>query len=472
MSAVAYEQWLARKRLVVQPVGFEPGAVNAELFPFQADLVRWALRRGRAALFADTGLGKTLMQLGWAREIHEHSGRDVLLLCPLAVSAQTVDEAARFGIAATLCRTESDWRPGLNVTNYDRLHRFVDRVPSLSGIVLDESSCLKDFTSATRTELINRFRSTPYRLACSATPSPNDYTELGNHAEFLGAMTRAEMLASFFINDGEKSNEWRLKRHATRDFWRWVSSWAALARKPSDLGYDDGAFELPALVTRDVEIAATAEAARAQGRLFCEPAASLLEQRQARRATLDERCEAVAKLVATEPDEQWLVWCELNDESAALAKLIPGAVEVVGSDSADSKESALLGFARGEHRIMVTKPSIAGHGMNWQRCARMVFVGLSHSFEQFYQAVRRCWRFGQTRPVHVYIVAHELEGNVVESVRRKHADAERMGAELAAMVGAHVRLAVIGAARTVDGYEAHETMVVPSWIRGGEQCAA
>jgi superfamily II DNA or RNA helicase len=460
----SYQDWLARKALVVVPAGFEPGDLSPALFPFQADLTRWALRHGRAALFADTGLGKTLMQLEWAWRVHVHTGAPVLILTPLAVAAQTVAEAARFGIEATLCRDAADWSPGINVTNYERLHRFEGHLPGIGGVVLDESSCLKDFTSKTRTDLIERFRSVPFRLACTATPSPNDHTELGNHAEFLGVMTRSEMLASYFINDGDKANTWRLKRHAEHDFWRWVCSWAALVRKPSDLGYDDGAFALPPLVTSDVELAATVEAAKNQGRLFVEPASTLSEQRTARRSTLQQRCEAVAALVATEPGEPWLVWCELNDESAELAKLIPGSTEVVGSDAPESKERALLGFASGEHRILVSKPSIAGMGMNFQRCARMVFVGLSHSFEQYYQAVRRCWRFGQEREVHVYIVAHELEGGVVENVRRKHADAERMGDELSRLAGRFVRESVLGAARTHDGYAACDEMVIPQWL--------
>jgi superfamily II DNA or RNA helicase len=463
-----YSAWLGRKLATAVPTGFEPGELSPALFQFQADLVKWALRRGRAALFADTGLGKTLMQLEWAWRVHVRTGLPVLVLTPLAVAAQSVAEARRFGIEAPLCRDAADWSPGINVTNYERLHRFESVLAEIGGVVLDESSCLKDFTSKTRTDLIERFRSVPFRLACTATPSPNDHTELGNHAEFLGVMTRQEMLASYFINDGDKANTWRLKRHAEQDFWRWVCSWAALVRKPSDLGYDDGRFELPPLVTQDVVLSATNEAAKQQGRLFVEPASTLSEQRTARRGTLHERCSAVAELVASEPNEPWLVWCELNDESAELARLIHGAVEVVGSDTPESKERALLGFACGEHRILVSKPSIAGMGMNFQRCARMVFVGLSHSFEQYYQAVRRCWRFGQEREVRVYIVAHELEGSVVENVRRKHADAERMGAELSRLAGEFVRASVLGAARTHDGYAAHEEMVVPTWLEVAE----
>jgi hypothetical protein len=467
MNAIDYRSYLEHKAAVAVPTGFEPGELLPALFPFQRDLTRWALRHGRAALFADTGLGKTIAQLEWAKHVQAHTHKPVLILTPLAVSAQTVAEAQRFGIEATLCRTAEDWTPGINVLNYERMHRFeVALANGVGGVVLDESSCLKDFTSKTRNDLIERFRSTPFRLACTATPSPNDHTELGNHAEFLGVMTRAEMLASFFVNDGEKSNTWRLKRHAEHDFWRWVCSWAALVRKPSDLGYEDGAFNLPPLVTSDVVIEASVADAAKQGRLFVEPASTLSEQRVARRCTLTDRCEAVKRVVEGEPDESWLVWCELNDESRLLSELLPSGVEVVGADSPEFKETALLRFASGEDKILISKPSIAGMGMNFQKCARMVFVGLSHSFEQYYQAVRRCWRFGQEREVHVYVVAHELEGRVVENVRRKHADAERMGNELSRLTGRFVRQSVLGAARTHDGYAAQDDMVIPSWLGG------
>lgn len=460
---MSYEAFLSSKRATVPSVGItEPPTLSQALFPFQQDLVRWGLRRGRAALFADTGLGKTGMQLAWADAVARATGRPVIILTPLAVAAQTVREAPKFGIEATLCRDGSDVANGINVTNYDRLHRF--DASAFGAVVLDESSCLKDFASATRNALMSAFRDAPLKLCCTATPSPNDYTELGNHAEFLGNMTRTEMLSMYFVHDGGSTQDWRLKGHAADVFWRWVCSWAALVRRPSDLGYEDGGFALPPLEMRETVVAATDAQARAQGRLFIEPAATLDDQRRARRDTLADRVAACAALVAAEPDEQWLIWCELNDESGALAGAIPGAVEVRGSDDPETKEQRLLEFADGGIRVLVSKPSICGHGLNFQRCARMAFVGLSHSFEQTYQAVRRCWRYGQTRPVHCHLVVAELEGAVRENLLRKQRDAERMAAEMAQHTAAIVRGSVRGLERDRDDYRPQRSLALPEWL--------
>lgn len=457
-----YDRFLANKAHRAPPCGFSADVDGCHLFPFQVDLIRWALARGRACMFADTGLGKTRMQLAWADRVARNTAGRVLILAPLAVAHQTVREAAAIGIDAMVAREPGDTTSPITVTNYDRLHLFDPS--AYSGVVLDESSILKDFTSRTRTQLIESFAETPYRLACTATPAPNDHTELGNHAEFLGIMSRVEMLSRFFINDGDKANQWRLKGHAEHDFWKWLASWAALVSAPSDLGYSDAGFELPRLSIIDHTVSADERTAREQGLLFVEPVHTLSEQRRARRASVASRVAVASDVVAREPYEQWLIWCELNDESSALADAIDGAVEVRGSDSVEHKETALRKFADGDIRILVTKPSIAGFGMNFQRCARMVFIGLSHSFESYYQAVRRCWRFGQQRPVDAHIIVHELERGVVDNVRRKHDEARHMAAELRSLVRDYTMSSVTGATRESDPYEATSQGRLPQWM--------
>ena len=418
----AYQDFLARKLRTAPPCGFEPATLPDALFPFQAAIVRWACVRGRAAIFADCGMGKTLMQLSWAAQVPG----DVLILTPLAVAEQTLAEAARFGIGARIAQDQAGCGAGINITNYEKLHRF--DLGAFAGLVLDESSILKNYTGKVRTEIINGAQAIPYRLACTATPAPNDYVELGNHSEFVSAMTRSEMLSMFFCHDGGSTQDWRLKGHARRDFWRWVCSWAVMLRKPSDLGFSDEGFDLPPLEWREHLVECDAYASDA---LFDFESPSMIDRRRIRKGSIEARVAKAAALVAAEPDEPWILWCDLNDESSALADAIPGAVEVSGSDTNEHKTRALLGFARGEIKRLVTKPSIAGHGMNWQTCARMAFVGLSDSYEQLYQASRRCWRFGQKRPVQVHIITAEGEGAVLHNVRRKESDAMAMGEEMA-----------------------------------------
>lgn len=433
---MSYAQFLKTKRIAAPEVGFDvpPEELNLTLFAFQRDIVSWALRRGRAALFADTGLGKTAMQLEWARRVYERTGGNVLILAPLAVARQTAREGEKFGIPVTVCRDAGDLQPGINVTNYERLHHF--DASDFSGIVLDESSILKSFDGKTRRALTEFGSGIDYRLCCTATPAPNDTDELANHAEFLGIMTGKEMLALFFRQDGNTTHKWRLKGHARTDFWRWVASWAVAVRTPADVGHPEEAerFVLPPLKTyQEVVGVETSE----EGRLFAVEAKTLTERREARRESLEERVKLVAQIVAREPNEPWVLWCDLNAESETLARLIPGAVEVTGSDHPDDKERKLAAFASGEIRVLVSKPSIAGFGLNWQHCARMVFVGLSDSFERIFQATRRCWRFGQTRVVEVHIVTAEREGAVIENIRRKERQAKEMVSEL-------VRLSSVG----------------------------
>lgn len=420
-----YAEFIASKIRAGTDVGFTAnGSINDKLYPFQDELVRWALAKGRCALFADCGLGKTPMQLEWAREIHEHTGGDVLILAPLAVGAQTVREGSKFGVAVTACRDDSDVRPGVNVANYERLHRFQGH--RWSAVVLDESSILKAFDGKTRRELTDWAQAIPYRLCCTATPSPNDYEELGGHSEFLGLLNRRVMLAEFFVNDGLAAAHWRLKGHAGGGYWQWVASWARALRSPADLGYPTDGFALPPLMVETISVDADAVS---EDRLFAVPVATMLERRQARRESITARVEIVREMV-NGSDEAWVVWCDLNAESDALAKAIPDAVEVRGSDTSDEKEARLLAFSNGEARVIVSKPSIAGWGLNWQHCHNVVFAGLSDSYEQYYQAIRRCWRFGQTHPVKVVIVASNREHAVLENVRRKEAQATAMFADI------------------------------------------
>lgn len=416
-----YRKFLSKKRTVDVPSGLESiPDLNSALFPFQRDIVAWALKRGRAAIFADCGLGKTLMQLEWARHV---PGR-VLILTPLAVAEQTVREGERFGIKATHLRNGDDGESQIVVTNYEMFHKFDPAV--FHGIVLDESSILKSYEGATRTLLIESFCSTPFRLACTATPSPNDFMELGNHAEFLGTMSRVEMLSMFFVHDGGETQKWRLKGHAESDFWKWVCSWAVSLKKPSDLGYRDDGFELPPLKMIEHHITSTKTP---EGMLFPIQASTLSERISARRSTVSERALRVAE-IANSIDGPVIVWCNLNSEGDAIRKLIPGAVEIRGSDKTNDKEESLRLFSDGKISRLVTKPSIAGWGLNWQHCSNVIFVGLSDSYEQYYQAVRRCWRFGQESEVTVHIVSADTEGAVLDNIKRKEADAERMSSSM------------------------------------------
>lgn len=423
-----YSDFLAHKRPAVAPSGFavDPATLNPMLFPHQRDIVTWALKLGKAAVFAQTGLGKTLIELEWALCVCEHTNTDVLILAPLAVGKQTVREGERFHVPVRYCRSQADVQPGITITNYEMLSHFDPS--AFGGIVLDESSILKAQDGKTRTALIEAFAATPYRLACTATPAPNDFVELGNHAQFLGVMSHSEMLAMYFVHDGGTTQDWRLKGHARADFWRWMASWAVVLNKPSELGYPDTGYDLPPLRMHEhvLDLPGWAETA---GTLFSLPAQTLIEQRAARKESLPSRIARVAKLVNASA-EQWVVWCGLNVESDALGKAIRGAVTVQGSDTTEHKEHAALDFAAGHIRVMVSKASMFGHGLNWQHCHHVAFAGIDHSFEQFYQAIRRCWRFGQTTPVDVHVVLSDAEKDVLANVQRKERDAEAMGKEM------------------------------------------
>jgi DNA modification methylase len=442
---VSYADFLAKKALVSVPTGLaDVPDLNPMLFDYQHAITGWALRRGRAAIFADCGLGKTPMQLEWAKYVSDETNGAVLMLAPLAVAEQTEREARKFGVEARYCRKDDGYN-GVIVTNYEMLEHFDTR--RFSGVVLDESSILKAYDGATRTAITEAFALTPFRLACTATPAPNDFMELGNHAEFLGVMSRAEMLATFFVHDGGETQAWRLKGHARNDFWKWLASWAVMLRHPADLGFNGAGYELPPLNTTQHTVATGAT----DGALFAMEAQTLQERIAARRASVDERADRCAALVNANA-EPWVVWCHLNSEADALLARIPDAVEVRGADDHDTKRRVLLDFAEGRIRVLVTKPSIAGFGMNWQHCAHMAFVGVSDSWEQYYQAVRRCWRFGQDRPVHVHVISADTEGAVVSNLKRKDAQADELARELVAHMADLNKAAIGGTVRQMDTY--------------------
>lgn len=452
---ISYDQFIESKRIDDAPDGLNKiGVIRQSLFGFQQDIVRWALRRGRAAVFADCGLGKTAMQLEWA---HHVPGR-VIVVAPLVVGHQTEREGAKFGIDCRYARKDEGDR--ITVTNYEMLDRF--NPADFTGIVLDESSILKSYTGKFRNYIIDEWGRVPFRLCATATPAPNDYMELGNHAEFLGAMTRTEMLSMFFVHDGGETQKWRLKGHAESEFWRWLCSWAVMIRKPSDIGYDDGNFVLPKCHIHEKTIKVNYDDPMGDF-LFAMEAQTLQDRIKARRGSVYERCEAAAAL-ANASTRPWIMWCNLNDESKTLTSMIPDAVEVSGSDSLGIKEDRMRGFTEGRHRVIVTKPSIAGFGMNWQHCADMSFVGLSDSYEAFYQAIRRCWRFGQTREVNAWIITSDIEGAVVANIKRKEDDARRMADNMVVHMHSMNESAVRGIQSLNKEYVACKRMGLPVFL--------
>lgn len=418
-----YDHFIATKTHHVDRSGFEPMPIEAPLFDWQQHAVQWAIRTGRAALFEDCGLGKTIQQLEWARQVSRHAGGPVLILTPLAVAHQTREEGEKFGIDSVVVSDPGEIIDGINITNYEKLDKFegID----FAGVVLDESSILKNLTGKTRIALTERFRDTPYRLCCTATPSPNDYTEFGQHADFLGICSPMQMLCTFFINDTFNTGDWRLKRHAENQFWEWVASWAACISRPSDIGYEDDGYILPALNMSEVIVEVDESSHAPDGELFRNATLSATTIHKEMALTAPARVKAVANMV-NGSDEPWVVWCNTNDESQRLTEAIPDAVEVKGSDSPEKKEKNLADFSHGRSRVIVTKPSIAGYGLNWQHCRNVAFVGLSYSFEDFYQALRRSYRFGQTREVNAYIVRATTEGAILQNIQRKIRQHERM----------------------------------------------
>lgn len=614
-----YSEFLTKKASVDVPTGFEPKDLPLirPLFNFQRDIVRWAIRRGRAALWEDCGLGKTAQQLAWANEVAHHTGRPVLILAPLAVAEQTVREGAEMGIEVRHVSDDSDVHDGpfIYITNYEKLHRFKPR--RFAGVVLDESSILKSYDGHYRTTLIEAFADTAYRLACTATPAPNDFMELGNHAEFLGVMTREEMLSMFFTHDGGNTSQWRLKGHAQRDFWRWICSWAVNIRKPSDLGYPDEGFSLPPILMSEHIVESDQ---KMDGLLFAMPASSLQERREARRSSLTKRVETTYQLVcsisgnyqtagsilntcgniteetkddgrkaekletrlmnggalntpempitapksedrsrngkpgtlkkdtlngcavtesqgristqcfngkedrvqsvdshplktnfnsrssiiATQPDgcgeysahraisesensetaqsclsplpsisDPWIIWCNLNSEQSALEDAFKGqCISIHGSLDDNEKERRLHSWLIGERPILIGKASMLGFGLNLQRCHRLAFVGLSDSYEQFYQAVRRCWRFGQTKPVNAHLVISNLEGAVLSNLKRKERDAAKMAEEMVAHMADISSETIRGVKRDSAIYKPKHQIQLPEWLQQHEMSNA
>jgi len=459
VARLEYADFLATKTPTVAPEGFEALIEGDHLWPWQRDCVAWACKLGRAALFEDTGLGKTRQQLEWARQVHLHTNGRVLILAPLAVGAQTVEEAETIGMGGLIRQVQapSDSDAPILITNYDRARDFPPDM--FVGLVLDESSILKSYMGAMKRYLLSAFADTPYRLACTATPAPNDYLELGNHAQFLGVMTSHQMIARWFISDQKEAGSYRLKGHAVRPFWDWVTSWARCVGRPSDIGdFSDEGYVLPRL---NVNLHSVAVDIRDDTRmeLFRSPTLSATGLHKERRRTCEARAATVAELVAQWPDEPVVVWCETNYDSDAVMSLIPDAVEVAGSMSAALKRERLLGFSRGEFRVLVTKPKIAGFGMNWQHCARTVFNGPSYSYEMLYQAIRRFWRFGQRKQVDAEIVLAGTELAVWASLERKRHDHETMKVEMFKAA----RRAQQRKAEAI-GYQASHSSKLPKWI--------
>lgn len=431
MAGMDYDAFIDTKGRIERPTGFQAADIAPHLFDFQRAIVEWACKRGRAAIFADTGLGKTAMQIEWARQVCKHTAGSVLIVAPLCVAQQTVREGERFGLAIKYARNQDQAaRDGITITNYEMVERF--DAGAFSGVVLDESSILKSYMGKTKRALIESFEGTRYKLACTATPSPNDYLELGNHAEFLGVMPSNEMIMRFFQNDTMEAGAYILRPHAARKFWEWCASWSVCLSSPADLGFDGSAYALPELVQEFVEVS-TEGLPPSDGELFRTVIINATSIHKEGRLTVERRAQEVAKL-ANASDEPWLVWCNTNYEADALKGLIPGAVDLRGSDSIDAKERALMGFIDGTTRVLITKPSIAGMGLNLQHCRNMAFVGLSYSYEDYYQAIRRCWRFGQKREVRVYVMAADSERSILGVIRDKEAAHHEMKAEMTAAI--------------------------------------
>jgi DNA modification methylase len=443
----AYQDFLEAKKLTPIISGFdvEESDLNSNLFDFQRVIVKWALKRGRAAIFADTGLGKTLMQTSWAHQVVDHTGGDVLIFAPLCVAQQTVREGLKFGIDINFCRNADQLKSGINITNYEMMDRF--DLSEFAGVVLDESSIIKNRDGKTRNAIIESCQNVPYRLSCTATPSPNDFMELGNQAEFLGIIGMSEMLATYFINDAGDTGTWILKGHGRTKFWEWLATWSVVIRSPADLGFDGSAYKLPALNMFEhvVESEATND-------LFPDIATGLLERNKARKESIDDRVAKCAEIV-NDSDEQWVIWCHRNEEAEKLTALIQGSIDVSGASSIEEKEDAVHGFLDGQIRVIVSKPKVLGSGMNFQNCHNTAFVGLSDSWEQYYQAIRRFYRFGQEREVNVHVISAETEGAVVANIKRKETQNAIMGEEMVKHMSESMKKEIFGATAMKDDYE-------------------
>lgn len=450
-----YLRFLENKKFVLESCGFDVDRtdLNPMLFDFQKDIVRWALAKGRSAIFADCGLGKTPMQLEWANQICKHTSGEskILILAPLSVAPQTVREGKKFGIEVNLCESQDDVRPGINITNYEKLDKFVAK--EFIGVVLDESSILKSFTGKVRNTIIDCFSHVPYKLACTATPAPNDYMELGNHSEFLGVMTRGEMLSMFFVHDGGHTSKWRLKGHAENIFWQWMASWAVFIDNPNNLGYDSTDYELPKMTIKEIVVDAEEPITETL---------TLTERRNARRESLLQRCQRAADII-NNSDEQFVVWCNLNDEQHKLEELINDNVSIEGATKNNLKIERERIWREGESRTLISKPECCGYGLNWQHCHNMIFTGLSDSYEQYYQALRRCWRFGQDHNVNVWIIISAKEGCVKQNIERKQTDFIKMQTEMIKHTKEITKKELKKTCRISTPYNPDVHMVLPDW---------
>lgn len=457
---MTYEEFLKTKELKTIEAGFDLDreTINKSAFEFQKDIICWACKKGKAAILTGCGSGKTMMQLEYAKAVVNHTGGNVLIVAPLSVVNQTRNEAIKFGIGEVhICRRQNDVKPGINITNYEMIEHF--EANTFNGVVLDESSILKSFTGKFTQLLTEMFQKTPYKLLCTATIAPNDYTEIGTSCEFLGIMSRSEMLATYFIHDSGDTSKWRLKKAGANKFWEWFATWAIYFNSPSDLGYEVDGFDLPELRFHNVFIESKVE----EWEMFVKLAETLQERRDARKASMYDRTDKAANL-CNESDDSWLVWCDYNDESTMLHKKINDSVEVRGSDTPEWKADSSLSFANGDIHALVSKPSIFGFGSNFQKCHNMIFCGLSDSYEQFYQAVRRCWRFGQTEPVDVYVIISEKEMNIFTNIQRKQALMDVMQKEMTALMRDVTLSEIKHTTRITTEYKPTERMVKPQWL--------
>lgn len=459
MTAESYLKFLETKKIAAPERGLTGNlpALHPSLFGYQSECVEFGLRAGNWAAFLDTGLGKSFIQLEWLRVMSEHTNKPVLMFAPLAVGPQHVKEARRFGIEARTVKDQSEIKSGINIANYERLHLFD---PSEFGaLACDESSIVKSFTGATTRKLMEFGKDIRYVMAATATPAPNDHMELGQHCQFLKVMGSSEMLARWFIADQSEMGRYRLKGHAVKPFWSWVSSWARCLARPSDLGYSDTGFILPELVTHLHMVETDQTVGAEEGELFRIVNTSATSIHKEKRLTSGDRADRVAEVVLSEPDERWVIWCETDYDADAVMYRVPEAVEVRGSMSADEKEAKLVGFSDGDIRVLVTKPKIAGFGLNWQHCARTVFAGVSFSYESYYQAVRRFWRFGQPRSVQAHVVLAETERTIWQIVQRKAREHAAMKSE---MVEAMSRESITRSVK--NDYQANKSVQIPEWL--------
>ena len=453
---VKYEEFLSNKSFRHEQSGFVCDDLNKNLFDYQIPIVKWALKRGKAAIFADTGLGKTIMQLEWAYQVHLRTKKPVLILAPLAVSNQTINEGKKYGIP--IFKADPNIViDGIQITNYEQLHKYNN--DEFIGIVLDESSILKGMNGTRRKEITEFARSIPYRLSCTATPSPNDFMEIGTQSEFLGIMSQVEMLAMFFIHDGSDTSKWRLKGHGQSRFFEWMASWSVVIRSPSDLGFDASRHNLNPIIYHSHIIDTIPVDS-----LIVEPAMGLQDRNKARKDSIDKRVQKAAD-IANSMEGQVLVWCNLNDESAKLTSIIENAVEVKGSDKPEHKSKSLIGFSDSDVRVLVSKPKIAGFGMNWQNCNQMIFVGLSDSWESYYQAIRRCWRFGQKNDVHVHVISADTEGAVIENIQRKDKQNKTLGEMMINHMKSAMDKEIFSASTTKTEYNPTLKMEIAKWLK-------